>query len=259
MIKVNAIPAFKDNYIWLIETSGHCYIIDPGDNLVVHQWLQKHDKTLSAILVTHHHNDHIGGINGLLDHYPIPVYGPDSHYIPQITHPLRDGDCLSLPGLYLQVMAIPGHTMDHIAYFAENKEQAPMLFCGDTLFAGGCGRIFDGTAGLLHQSLERLSQLPSSTQVFCAHEYTLDNLRFAQAVEPENKILKQRAVIERGKRSLGHATVPTTIANERATNPFLRCQVDSVRKKVGMHYNTEVSSTVEVFTLLRQWKDNFNL
>ena len=259
MVKVNAIPAFKDNYLWLIEASHYCYIIDPGDGLVVHQWLQKRDKTLSAILVTHHHNDHIGGISWLLDHYAVPVYGPDSRYIPQVTHPLRDGDSLSLPGLYAQVMAVPGHTMDHIAYFVENKEQAPMLFCGDTLFAGGCGRLFDGTAQLLHQSLERLSQLPGNTQVFCAHEYTMANLTFAQAVEPENKILMQRTIIERQKRSLGDPTVPTTIASERATNPFLRCQLDSVKEKVENHYNTTVSSTLEVFTLLRQWKDNFKL
>jgi hydroxyacylglutathione hydrolase len=257
MVTVTAIPAFRDNYLWLIEANGHCYVIDPGDGSVVRTWLQKEHKHLSAILVTHHHSDHIGGIDQLLHDYPVPVYGPNSPYIPQITQPLKDGDHLTLPGLLLKVIAIPGHTIDHIAYFAEPSKQDPLLFCGDTLFAGGCGRIFDGTAALLYKSLAQLSQLPSNTQVFCAHEYTLNNLKFAQVIEPSNTDLIQRTTVEQQKRSLNQPTVPTTIATERSTNPFLRCQLENVRKTVEDHYRTATSSALEVFTLLRQWKDEF--
>jgi len=258
MVTVTAIPAFKDNYLWLIEANSHCYVIDPGDGLVVQQWLQKKQKPLSAILVTHHHNDHIGGINQLLHHYPVPVYGPNSPYIPQITHSLKDRSCLTLPGLLLKVIAVPGHTIDHIAYFIEPSKQDPLLFCGDTLFAGGCGRIFDGTAALLYKSLTQLGQLPGNTQVFCAHEYTLTNLKFAHVIEPGNTDLIQRTLVEQQKRSRNQPTVPTTIATECATNPFLRCQLESVRKTVEDHYHTVTSSALEVFTLLRQWKDEFN-
>ena len=258
MIKITALPAFQDNYLWVIESDQHCYVVDPGDGKVVHQWLQKQHKQLSAILITHHHNDHIGGINWLLNYYSVPVYGPDSDRIPQITHIVRDGDNLNLPGLPLKIIAVPGHTMDHIAYFAEQSQQDPLLFCGDTLFAGGCGRIFDGTAALLHQSLTQISQLPHDTQVFCAHEYTLTNLTFAQAVEPGNAKLIQRTLLEKEKRSFDRPTVPTTIGIERETNPFLRCHLESVKQTVEAHYCAKTSCAQDVFTLLRQWKDNFN-
>jgi len=258
MVTVTAIPAFKDNYLWLIEADSHCYIVDPGDGLVVHQWLQRRGKRLSAILITHHHRDHIGGIDMLLRHYPVPIYGPHSDYIPQITHPLTDNDRLSLPGLPLKAIAVPGHTMDHIAYFTHPEKQDPLLFCGDTLFAGGCGRIFDGTAERLHNSLTKLSRLPGETRVFCAHEYTLANLQFARTIEQNNKDLMKRIGVEEQKRMHNQPTLPTTMAIERATNPFLRCQHDNIKRNVEKHYQTTISSELEVFTLMRQWKDNFN-
>ena len=256
-MKITPIPAFKDNYLWLIEAEGHCYIIDPGDGGAVKKWLKKRHQSLSAILITHHHNDHIGGIEELLGDYAVPVYGPESPRIPQITHFLHEGQSLSLPGLPLTVMEIPGHTMDHIAYFVDINGQDPLLFCGDTLFAGGCGRIFDGTPTLFHQSLIKIGQLPGNTRVFCAHEYTLANLRFAQAVEPDNSDLAHRIPVEQQKRQLGQPTIPTTIAAELATNPFLRCQLESVKTSVEEYYGAVTSSDLEVFTLLRQWKDHF--
>jgi len=255
MITVTPLPAFNDNYLWMIDTPAqYTVVVDPGDGKVVQDWLVHTHKTLDAILITHHHHDHIGGIALLQQHYTVPVYGPDSAKIPQITHPLFEGDKLPIGDSYATVLSIPGHTLDHIAYYFEAEEA---LFCGDTLFAGGCGRLFDGSPQQLHHSLTRLAALPDSTQVYSAHEYTQSNLQFALAIEPDNAQLQQRIADVNHLRQQQRPTLPTTIAKEKQTNPFVRCHHDSVRQAVAQHWQQPYSSDESTFAHLRRWKDNF--
>ncbi len=261
MINVYPVPAFNDNYLWLIQPQDQqqTLVVDPGDAAPILAALEQRKLSLAAILITHHHADHTGGIEQLLEHFPVPVYGPASDKIPQITHTLQDCDSIeALPGVELQVLAVPGHTLDHIAYYIEPEQQSPLLFCGDTLFAGGCGRLFEGSPTQMHHSLQKLASLDDSTQVFCAHEYTLANLSFAQAVEPDNQQLLARIENERHKRQQGLFTVPSTIAREKASNPFLRCHVDNVvRAALQYQGSTEALTEADVFATIRRWKDNF--
>lgn len=262
MIAVLPLPAFSDNYIWVIrdEASGHVAVVDPGDASVVEDYLERSGARLYAILLTHHHADHTGGVEALRARHAVPVYGPYDTRMPMVTHALKDGEQLDLPGLSLslRVLAVPGHTREHIALFAAEaptQDRRPLLFCGDTLFAAGCGRMFEGTALQMHASLQRLADLPPDTLVYCTHEYTLSNLAFARHVLPRNAAIANRERSEAAKRELGQPTLPSSIALEQDTNPFLRSSDPQLL--VSLHGRLSDSSPAGVFGALRRWKDEF--
>lgn len=253
MFDVIRIPAFKDNYIWLLRKGASALVVDPGDACPVLEVLAREGLTLESILVTHHHADHQGGVASLLSHFPSRVFGPASESITALTQPLHGGEKVRLEslGVEFQIIAVPGHTLGHIAYYGSGS-----LFCGDTLFGAGCGRLFEGSPAQMYDSLARLAALPDLTAVYCAHEYTEANLRFALAVEPGNSDLRKRVDEVTVARARGWATVPSTIALEKATNPFLRCSepeiVASVQRRVA-----QAKNSLEVFTVLREWKNGF--
>ena len=222
-LSVLTVPAFKDNYLWLIHDGSNAAIVDPGDAAPVKAALAAHKLRLTAILLTHHHADHIGGVPALLQDWDVPVFGPRNDGIALVTHPLGEGERIDVPGLdlALDVLDVPGHTLGHIAYVLRSPG-ASWLFCGDTLFGAGCGRLFEGTPQQMMESLGKFTALPDDTLVYCAHEYTLSNLRFAGAVEPGNAALDARVRDDGAKREAGQPTIPSTIGLERATNPFLR-------------------------------------
>lgn len=256
-INIITVPAFTDNYLWLFHRQGEqdAYIVDPGDAKPVIAALQQHHLHLSGILITHHHPDHTGGIGALLSYQTVPVYGPAGGSVPQVSHPLKQNDALTLDnGLGFQIFEVPGHTLDHIAYFSAEAE---LLFCGDTLFAGGCGRLFEGTADQMYQSLQTLSRLPGSTRVYCAHEYTLANLAFAKAVEGDNRALLARIEADSQRRQQHIPTVPSTIDLENATNPFLRSHIPAVADAARQHSGEPLSTPAEVLGAVRAWKDVF--
>jgi hydroxyacylglutathione hydrolase len=258
-INVITVPAFRDNYLWLFHRADdqRAYVVDPGDAEPVEKALAEHGLSLAGILITHHHPDHTGGIDQLLSRWQVPVYGPAGGSVPQVSEALADGDSVALEiGLSFTVLTVPGHTLDHIAYFCDHTE-APLVFCGDTLFAGGCGRLFEGTATQMYESLQKLRQLPDNTRVYCAHEYTLANLAFARAVESQNGELAARIKSEQAKRERQEPTVPSTIGLEKSTNPFLRCDRESVRKAAETHSGRALTSAEEVLAAVRMWKDNF--
>ncbi|MDB5920172.1 MAG: hydroxyacylglutathione hydrolase [Massilia sp.] len=262
-LSVLAVPAFKDNYLWLVHDGVNAAAIDPGDSGPILAALAAHRLTLTAILLTHHHADHIGGVPQLLSHWPVPVFGPSNDHIAVVTEPLGEGDRVIVPGLELslRVLDVPGHTLGHIAYVADKPGATggePWLFCGDTLFAGGCGRIFEGTPAQMADSLRKLAALPEDTRVYCAHEYTLANLRFASAVEPGNQNLRNRVVTDSARRAAGEPTVPSTIGIELATNPFMRYrEPEIVASLVAAHKLDAAASPVTAFAALREWKNNF--
>lgn len=252
MFDVIRIPAFKDNYIWLLHNGAAAVVVDPGDARPVLDVLKRERLSLTTILVTHHHADHQGGVSDLLAHHPAEVFGPAAESIAGITHPLRGGETIRIATCDdFLVIAVPGHTLGHVAYYG-----AGCLFCGDTLFAGGCGRLFEGSAAQMAQSLARLAALPDETAVYCAHEYTQANLRFALAVEPGNRRLQNRAAEVAAARAQGAATVPSTIAIEKATNPFLRCREPEVLASAQRRV-PEARDEVAVFGALREWKNAF--
>ncbi|MDP3672689.1 MAG: hydroxyacylglutathione hydrolase [Telluria sp.] len=256
---VLAIPAFQDNYLWLIHDGVHAAVVDPGDAAPVLAALAAHKLTLTAILLTHHHADHIGGVPQLLSHAKVPVFGPAREDIGAVTEPLAEGELVRLPalGLAFSVRDVPGHTRGHIAYVREGGGER-WLFCGDTLFAGGCGRLFEGSPAQMAASLDKLASLPDDTKVFCAHEYTLANLRFAQAVEPDNVQLRQRIENESAKRSAGIPTVPSSIGLEKATNPFLRYREPAIAAHlVAAGKLAAGASALEAFAALREYKNTF--
>jgi len=255
MITVNTIPAFSDNYIWAIsdEQKNYFAIVDPGDAKPVIDFLEKQDGVLAAILITHHHADHTGGINKLLARYPgTPVYAPETEHIPHCSTPLKQDDVVVIPEIEasFKVMFVPGHTAGHIAFYGEGK-----LFCGDTLFACGCGRVFDGTLSELHHSLNKIAQLPVETLIYCAHEYTLDNIGFALWVEPDNLNLLQRQAFTHELIDSDIPSVPSTLKLELETNPFLRCNQPNVIEVAEKTAKKSLSSSTEVFAVLRTWKD----
>ncbi|MBB5210676.1 hydroxyacylglutathione hydrolase [Microbulbifer hydrolyticus] len=252
MITIRPIPAFNDNYIWHLQQGRENWVIDPGDSTPVLRALG--DAALHGILLTHHHLDHTGGVKSLTDQFDCSVYGPGS--IEGVTKPLTDGDKFSLMGCDWEVLSVPGHTLDHIALLLHQPD-GNHLFCGDTLFAAGCGRLFEGTPEQMHHSLSRLAALPPSTRVYCAHEYTLANLAFAQAVEPGNHDIEDRIASARSARAKNQPTLPSTISSELKTNPFLRTQSPEVRARVASHGGSPDGTPVEIFASLRQWKDNF--
>ena len=259
VMNISPIPAFNDNYLWLLQNdSGHAFVVDPGDAEPVIARLAADGLVLDGILVTHHHGDHVGGVVRLLDAFPgIPVYGSAQSDADCVSHPLREGDTVTVLGSTATVLEVPGHTLDHIAYFfAEAGDGLPALFCGDTLFVGGCGRVFEGTAAMMHASLTKLSTLPGQTRVFCAHEYTMANMAFANAVEPNNQALQAHRRACADKRETNIPTVPSTIAVENATNPFLRCAEPEVISAAETR-DAAGSDPVSVFAAIRGWKDQF--
>jgi hydroxyacylglutathione hydrolase len=254
MLTVSPISAFRDNYIWAIHDDKNAVIVDPGDAAPVFAFLQEKKLKLVTILITHHHNDHIGGNRELLKRFPIPVYGPAGETIDTLTIRLKEGDTVTLPdfGLTFSVLDIPGHTAGHIAYVGHR-----MVFCGDTLFACGCGRLFEGTPAQMHASLAKLAALHEETKVYCAHEYTLSNIAFARAVEPDNAKLLEREFAEREKRSRNLPTVPSTISLEIETNPFMRSHLASITAAANTKSGKTHVSPVEVLATIREWKNNF--
>ena len=260
MSHIITVPAFSDNYIWLIcdENKQFAAIVDPGDAAPVLAALEKKAIQPIAILITHFHHDHVGGINGILQKYPdLPVYGPATESIPQLTNPLIGNESLELPEINteFQVMNVHGHTAGHIAYYAKENNGNDKLFCGDTLFAAGCGRVFNGTMKDLHDSLQRIAQLPEDTLIYCAHEYTLDNLGFAKWVEPDSGAVLAREEADRALIDSNQATVPSLLSLELETNPFLRTDKPHVVKQVEKASGKTLSSSGKVFAAMRTWKD----
>jgi hydroxyacylglutathione hydrolase len=252
---IDFIPAFADNYIWCLSKSDSnaAVVVDPGDAAPVLSHLKKHDLKLSAILITHKHWDHIGGIQQLSGSFPgIPVYGPRNEAIEGVTVKVGEGERVALPEIdaAFDVLDVPGHTEGHVAYLGEG-----VLFCGDTLFAAGCGRVFSGTHAQLYASLQKIASLSPDTRLYCAHEYTLDNLGFAQWVEAESMALKQRIQRDRASRKAGLPTVPSTLKEELATNPFMRCHKQQVMAAAEKYAGKQLSNAAAVFTAIRDWKD----
>jgi hydroxyacylglutathione hydrolase len=252
-----ALPAFSDNYIWMLHDGRQAIVVDPGDAAPVQAALDANGLALAAILVTHHHPDHVGGHATLRPMLQGPVYGPARESIPGPIVPLEGGDRITVLGLGFEVFDVPGHTAGHIAYLHRPADgSAPILFCGDTLFSAGCGRLFEGTPAQMHTSLSKLATLPDETRVCCAHEYTESNLRFAAAVEPGNQDVAAHIHTCRTLRARGEPTLPSTIARERAINPFMRCTVPGVIH-AARREGAANDSAAEVLGALREWKNRF--
>jgi len=281
-LEIHPLPAFEDNYIWAIQRGDDVAVVDPGEALPVIRHLERTGARLCAILVTHRHGDHTGGIDELVRRWPVPVFGPATEDIPHRDRPLSGGERIAVPGLDLDfdVIAVPGHTLGHIVYYApagpsqggmrpprgqradvasvgEDDYRSGLLFCGDTLFGGGCGRVFEGTMAQMQASLARLAALPADTQVYCAHEYTQANLRFAQAVEPTNAALLARRDTVAQRRADLLPTVPSLLAEELATNPFLRWDAPDVIAAAAKRRGSPPQNAVDVFAAIREWKNGF--
>jgi hydroxyacylglutathione hydrolase len=262
MLTVQGIPAFEDNYIWLIRRPARpeIAIVDPGDAAPVLAAIRAQGLLPVAILITHHHWDHTGGIADLLAAHPVPVIGPRRENIPQLTKTVGGGDQVRLPELDadFQVLDVPGHTAGHIAYYTDNPGGHGLLFIGDTLFAGGCGRLFEGTPAQMQASLSRVRALPDATQVYCAHEYTEANLRFARIAEPGNDALRLRQQEVTAQRRQGLPTVPSRLGLEKATNPFLRFDEPSIIRAAEGFAGKRLADPAEVFGTVRHWKDTLD-
>lgn len=252
MLEIVPVKAFKDNYIWTLRDGKRAAVVDPGDARPVIEYLTREKLELVAILATHHHADHVGGIAELLRRGRVPVYGPRGEPIETLTRAVGEGDTVTIPelGLSFAVLDIPGHTRAHIAYYG-----ADCLFCGDTLFACGCGRVFEGTPEQMYASLEKLRALPDSTRVYCGHEYTLANIGFARSVEPGNAALGAREARDRKLREAGKPTLPTTLGEEKATNPFLRCLEPAVVESANKYLGARAADPLRVFAAIRDWKN----
>ena len=254
MLSIKPIKALSDNYIWLVTTNEGSIVIDPGESKQIIDLVKSNEIDLEGILITHHHYDHTNGIEEILKYKKVEVYGPKNN-VNSITKRVKQNDVFNLIGLKFEVIETPGHTLDHIAFYCL-KDEKSILFCGDTLFSGGCGRVFEGTYSQMYESLKKLSKLPEDTQIFCGHEYTSSNLQFACAVEPNNQFIREynEEIIEKTKN--GEPSLPSSLKIEHMINPFIRCNeenlIDNINKKFG-----EVSSEIEIFSTLRKWKDDF--
>ena len=251
------IPAFSDNYIWALHQGDQALVVDPGEASGVLAYLQQHGLKLAAILITHHHADHTGGVAELRAATGAAVYGPVAEPMPEPLTRLDEGEHIDVLGLRFQVMHVPGHTAGHIAYHCDDVDGAPLLFCGDTLFSGGCGRLFEGTPAQMLDSLDRLAALPAPTRVCCTHEYTLSNLRFARTVEPENQALAAYATQCENLRARNLPTLPSSMGLELTINPFLRSRLPAVAQAVQRHTGQAPLSDTAVFAALREWKNVF--
>jgi hydroxyacylglutathione hydrolase len=250
------IPAFNDNYLWLLHDGRRALIVDPGDAAPVQRVLLENGLQLESILVTHHHPDHTGGVAELHKATGAPVYGPAREAIPEPFKRLQDGDTVRALGLDFEVIDVPGHTAGHIAFYTPDMDGRPLLFCGDTLFSGGCGRLFEGTPAQMLASLDRLAALPGNTRVCCTHEYTLSNLRFALAVEPDNSELIGYHARCTALRADGKPTLPTSMAQELLINPFLRTRQTTVMA-AARRFDPASHDDNSVFAAIRQWKNQF--
>jgi len=257
MINVHPIKAFKDNYIWILHDTAYAIAVDPGISNGVINFLRTNDLKLVAILVTHHHSDHTGGIADLRELFNVPVYGPRSEVISTVTQQVSEGEEIVIAELEinLAVLNTPGHTHGHIAFYMNYPFNA--VFCGDTLFASGCGRVFEGTYAQMHASLNKLSQLPDDTLIYCAHEYTLNNIGFAKCVDPDNHALIEFESLCKQLLAKQKPTLPTYLAFEKTINPFLRCSDPKIIHSARNHSNQLTSDPVKIFSMLRRWKDNF--
>lgn len=257
MFTATPLPAFTDNYIWMLTTEKQTgmVVVDPGDADVVIEAIRTYQQPLVAILLTHHHPDHTGGVKQLTEMYSVPVYGPESSPFKDISHPLTDEMKINILGETLTVKEVPGHTLDHICYFQPNDK--PQLFCGDTLFLAGCGRLFEGTATQMLNNMNYFKTLPIHTAIYCTHEYSLANLAFAAAVEPDNTDIQQVAEKCRTLRAANTPTLPSSIAQELKINPFMRSQIPTVRAAAQSHKQSTINSEVDTFTAIREWKNNF--
>jgi hydroxyacylglutathione hydrolase len=259
MTEILALHAFDDNYIWLLRARGCVAVVDPGDAAPVLAHLERSGDRLCAILATHHHGDHVGGLAEILARFPVPVFGPALENIAGVTHALSGGERIELPeiGVELEVIAVPGHTRGHIAYYGPNIDDDGALFCGDTLFGAGCGRLFEGSPAQMQESLAKLAVLPAPTLVYCAHEYTQGNMRFALAVEPGSVAVQRRSERVAEDRAKGRATIPTRIRIELETNPFLRWDAPAVRAAAASRLGHLPADAVETFAAIREWKNRF--
>jgi hydroxyacylglutathione hydrolase len=255
-MKLIPLPAFSDNYIWMLHDENEALVVDPGEAAPVLQALEAEGVTLAGILVTHHHADHTGGIDALRDRTGAWVVGPARESIPAPFTPLHGGDHVDAMGLRFQVLDVPGHTAGHIAFFCAAVDAQPLLFCGDTLFSAGCGRLFEGTPAQMQDSLERLASLPDATQVCCTHEYTLSNLRFALAVDPDNADLQAYAHHCQTLRAQGLPTLPSRIDLERRINPFLRTESEGIQQSLH-HHEAAAMAQEGAFAVLRRWKNDY--
>lgn len=257
-IKIVPLPAFQDNYIWLLRFKDQAIVVDPGDARPVIEYLSRRKLNLHTILITHHHGDHIGGVSYLTDVFPDVQLIASSHSnIKNISRTVQQGDVILFPefdDFTLEVLEIPGHTLDHIAFYDSKYHH---LFCGDTLFGAGCGRVFEGTYAQMFDSLNQLVALPEETQVYPAHEYTLSNLRFANAVDITNPAVAARVLLEQERVNVGHPTLPTTLKIEKDTNPFLRCTDPDIVTMASDYMGTSLTTPLAVFSALREWKNIF--
>ncbi len=255
MLKISPINAFSDNYIWLIQTNEGNTLVDPGDSKPIILTIDKLGITIDDILITHHHFDHIGGLKLLKPLIKGSVIGPKNNAIDLLDKHVGEGDIIESIGLQFSVFEVPGHTLDHIAFYSETEKE--VLFCGDTIFSGGCGRVFEGTFEQMNHSLEKLVSLPSKTEIYCAHEYTLSNLQFALMAEPDNVDLKEYELDSKNKRERNIPTIPTTLGQELQINPFLRVAETSLREAISDKLDhSNITTNAEVFGFLRSWKDS---